>query len=406
MKKIISEVRPVEKLNIVLPTSKSISNRMLIINALSGNKFNLQNLSVSDDTKVMLEGLKNIGGTIDIGHAGTSMRFLTAYLTLQGKETIITGSERMKNRPIAKLVEALRSLGADVDYVEKEGYPPLKIGVKTPGNKSISIPGNISSQYLTAILLIAPYLPNGLALSIVGELVSESYLRMTLELMSLAGIDYSWVGSEIRIEPSEYKPSTFAIEGDWSAASYWYQIACLMPDSKIDVSVLHAKSCQGDRACEQIFKPLGIETTFHDSCISLENNGNVTSFYEFDFINSPDLIQTVVVTCCLMGIPFRIAGAQTLRIKETDRILALQTELAKFGFEIKEPDPGFLTWDGMQSEAQSEILIETYHDHRMAMAFAPAAINYPNLIVNDPDVVSKSYPTYWDDLEKAGFIYK
>lgn len=389
---------------ISLPTSKSISNRMLIINALSGNKMNLQNLSESDDTQLMIEGLKNNGGEINIGHAGTAMRFLTAYLCTTGTETVITGSERMKNRPIAKLVEALVQLGADIAYLEKQGYPPLKIGNTIPGNNAVEIDGGISSQYITALLLIAPYLKNGMRLKIKNTLVSRAYIEMTLGLMKQAGINYTWSDSIITIEPQNYRGGDFFVEADWSGASYWYQICSFAANSQFQIKGLQKNSFQGDADLVNIFRLLGIETEFITGGIIIRNAKKPIEKFEYNFLNSPDLIQTVVVTCCFKGIPFVINGAETLRIKETDRIKALQDELVKFGFIITEPVKGTLAWNGQRNMPTypTPISIETYDDHRMAMAFAPIGV-FEQVNIKDPMVVTKSYPTFWEHLTQVGF---
>ncbi|NBC82414.1 MAG: 3-phosphoshikimate 1-carboxyvinyltransferase [Bacteroidetes bacterium] len=391
------------KVHIQLPSSKSISNRMLIIDALANHSFNLRNVSESDDTRVMQEAFRNIGGTIDIGHAGTSMRFLTAWLTTTGKTTIITGSERMKNRPIAKLVDALRVLGANIEYMENQGYPPLKIGKSLPDNDKLTIDGSISSQYITALLLIAPYLSNGLTIEIANELVSRSYVEMTLGLMKQAGIAYTWNDNTIAIKPQQFIGGDFFVESDWSAASYWYQMAVFFPGVEFYLEGLQKESLQGDSALTEIFRPLGVHTEYTETGTRIIRRDTPIEHVKYNFINSPDLIQTLVVTCVFSNISFRFSGAQTLRIKETDRIAALQTELGKFGFHLMEPEPGVLQWHREKVDvANKAVTIDTYHDHRMAMAFAPVAVFCNDLRINDPMVVTKSYPNFWKDMQKAG----
>jgi 3-phosphoshikimate 1-carboxyvinyltransferase len=387
-----------------LPASKSISNRLLIIQALTEKKFELHNLSDSDDTKVMLNAFKSETNEVNIGHAGTSMRFLTAYYAAMAQQKIITGSERMKNRPIHELVNALNQLGANIRYTEKEGFPPIETSGKPLQGNSLTIKGNISSQFITALLLVAPTLPNGLTLTITGNLISSSYVALTLGLMEIFGIWAKWENNIITIAPQKYIGNDIIVEGDWSGASYWYEIAALSDSANIKIKGLLSNSLQGDAALATIFEKLGVHSQFNDNYVILTKSKPELSFFEFDFINNPDLVQTFVVTLCLLEIPFKISGADTLRIKETDRIAALQNEMLKFGFTIQEPQPGVLTWDGSKKASAEKITIETYKDHRMALAFAPAAIKIPNITINDAGVVSKSYPAFWNDLEKAGFI--
>jgi 3-phosphoshikimate 1-carboxyvinyltransferase len=310
----------------------------------------------------------------------------------------------MKNRPIGELVNALNSLGAGIMYVEKEGFPPLKTSGKLLDGDTISLKGSISSQYITALLLIAPVLPNGLTIHIADHLISSSYVRLTLQMMKYFGIESAWEGNQIKIAHQDYIPKDYTVEADWSGASYWYQLAMLADSAEITLHGLFSNSAQGDAAIADLFNRIGVVTHFENNKIILSKEPVKCDFFEADFIDMPDMVQTFVVSLCLKGIPFRISGAQTLRIKETDRIFALQKEMAKFGFTIQEPEPGMLTWDGKKVTAMDNIAIDTYDDHRMALAFAPAALCYPGMIVNNAEVVTKSYPQYWEQLNAFGAV--
>ncbi|GHT22226.1 3-phosphoshikimate 1-carboxyvinyltransferase [Bacteroidia bacterium] len=386
-----------------LPLSKSISNRLLIIRALSDEKATSAGISDSDDTRVLFRGLQSKSETVDVGHAGTSMRFLTAYFAATAQKKIITGSARMQERPIRDLVEALNQLGADIRYLGKEGFPPVQTSDKKLSGNAVHINGNISSQFITALLLIAPALPNGLAIHINGELVSKSYVKMTLALMLQAGVSAKIDQQAITVAAQKYSAEGIECERDWSAASYWYEIAALSNDAHIQLTGITADSLQGDAVIARIFAQLGVETVFYSGGAYLrKGQPQSPAHFEFDFINAPDIAQTVAVCLCMKNIPFRLTGLKTLRVKETDRIAALQNELGKFGFPLKEPQAGVLEWDGERRSPQKAIRIATYHDHRMAMAFAPTAIVFPEIGIENPDVVSKSYPQFWEALEGAG----
>lgn len=391
--------------SIKLPASKSISNRALIINALSGNQTPIHNLSDCDDTCVMTKALCGDQEIVDIMAAGTAMRFLIAYFSVTPGERVLTGSERMKQRPIRILVEALRSLGAKIEYTEKEGYPPLKITGNTLTGRKISLPGSVSSQYISALLMIAPTLENGLEIELTGDIISRPYIELTLRLMEEFGAKAGWKESHLLcIEPSSYTPVPFTVENDWSGASYWYEITCLAPEAEIELTGLFQQSYQGDSRIAAIFKPLGVETYFTENGVILRKSERpAPSRYEYNFINEPDLAQTLVVTCALKNIPFCFTGLQSLKIKETDRIAALIQELRKLGYVIKDRDDSVLYWEGEKNSPTEEAVIATYEDHRMAMAFAPTAFVNPGIRIADPHVVSKSYPGYWNDLQKAGF---
>ena len=393
---------------IMLPASKSISNRALIINALANGTHPLENLSDCDDTQVMLRALQaQPGETIDIMAAGTAMRFLTAYLSVTPGDRIITGTQRMKQRPIGILVDALRELGANIEYVEKEGFPPLRIQGTTLTKSHISLPGNISSQYISALLMIAPTLKNGLQVTLTGDIISRPYIDLTLQLMKDFGAQASWLNDhELKVEPQPYCSTPYYIEGDWSAASYWHEIVALSKDATITLPSLFRKSYQGDSKMADQFAQLGARTSYKENGITILKPKMVdisqAIHVNLDFTNQPDLAQTFVVTCALQNITFRFTGLQTLKIKETDRIAALICEMKKLGYVLHEAEDSILYWDGERCERSGEA-IDTYEDHRMAMAFAPACLVMDNICINNPQVVSKSYPRYWDDLRAAGF---
>lgn len=392
------------KTSIQLPASKSISNRALIINALGKGTFVPENLSDCDDTRVMIKALTENNKVIDIMAAGTAMRFLTAFLSVTSGEHTITGTERMRQRPIQILVDALRELGADINYVENKGFPPLHITGRELIQNEITLKGNVSSQYISALLMIGPALKNGLTLHLSGEIISRPYINLTLQLMKDFGAQASWVSSDsIAVSPQPYKSVPFTVESDWSAASYWYQIVALSGNSEIELSGLFKNSYQGDSRGAEIFAKLGVQTEFTPQGVKLKRSGNHPERLEEDFIDIPDLAQTFVVTCAMLNIPFRFTGLQSLKIKETDRIAALKAELKKLGYIIHEENDSVLMWDGKRCEPAATPVIETYEDHRMAMAFAPAALCHPNIQIAEPQVVSKSYPGYWKDLKKAGF---
>ncbi len=388
---------------ISLPSSKSISNRLLVIQALAGQSFKIYNLSRCDDTDVMAEAFQNSAVEINIGHAGTAMRFLTAFFAATGKQKIITGSDRMKNRPIAELIDGLNSLGADIHYLEKKGFPPVQTSGKPLIGNSINIKGNISSQFITSLMLIAPYLKEGLTINIDANLISASYVELTLQIMKSFGINIIRQDNIIKINRQQYSGYPYTVESDWSAASYWYQIAALADEADIFLKGLQSNSLQGDSNAVKLFETIGIKSNFTDNGVAISKEHIDIPFFEFDFVNNPDLVQTFVVTLCLLNIPFKISGAGSLRIKETDRIEALQNEMKKLGFVIKESSDGVLEWNNWFTEPQKNISIDTWKDHRMALAFAPAALKLKNLSINDAMVVTKSYPDYWDHLESVGF---
>lgn len=407
MKKVIYSPKSALQGKIFLPSSKSISNRMLILNALAGSEGELLNISCSDDSLVLNNALEHTENLKDIGHAGTAMRFLTAYLSLRpGGPYTLTGSTRMKQRPIAPLVEALRSLGAGIKYLEDEGFPPLEIDGSLREGGQVGIDAGVSSQYISALMMIAPLLEGGLEIRLEGRAVSETYTRMTAELMKQCGAEVDLEGELIRIPQGSYRVGSFEVESDWSAASYWFQAAALQPGSELVLRGLKAESLQGDAILMDLFSGFGIESRPGEQGIrvsSLEGKVN-RELFTYDFTRCPDLVQTLAVTCCALERPFRFSGCSTLRVKETDRITALQKELGKLGY-VLEADPAgeVLQWTGERCKGVDEPLIETYHDHRMAMAFAPMAIVRGRIAIEDPAVVTKSYPSYWEDLELVGF---
>ena len=431
--------------SIVLPSSKSISNRALAIGALAGSIASITNLSDCDDTEVMQRWLTERPSTVDVGAAGTSMRFSTALLAVGHGEHVITGSERMKNRPIKILVDALRRLGADISYVEKEGYPPLRIvGKGGLSCGSVSLPGNVSSQYISALMMIGPYLKDGLILTLTDKVISRPYIEMTMSLMRQFGAKVYWDCSSdesnstvdelchsngtvdkslesnsaddkstesnvIIVEPGRYAVKSFNVESDWSAASYWYEMVALSSegDARVLLPGLYEDSLQGDSKGREVFSLLGVKTEYTKDGVLLSKKTREVDTLEYDFVKMPDLAQTFVVTCCMMGVPFHFTGLESLKIKETDRIVALKNEMAKLGFDLEDRNDSELLWDGrrraLTAEEYDSVAIDTYEDHRMAMAFAPVALVNGSIRINNPHVVSKSYPRYWDNLLAAGF---
>ena len=378
---------------------------MLIMDALAGKKSEIENLSESDDTRFLQMALASRSLERDIGHAGTAMRFLTAYFATQNEHVVLTGSDRMKKRPVGPLVRALKELGASVHYPGQEGFPPLEIegGLKKGGH--ITVDGGISSQFISALMMIGPVLKGGLKITLTGDVVSSTYIHMTLSLMIRGGVEAAFDGREIMVREGRYNFGHFKVESDWSGASYWFQVAALCPGSSIRLPGLQRGSLQGDAVLVSLFSDLGVETRFVEDAVILNSGKPFTvDHFASDFTGFPDLVQTFTVTLCAMDIPFSITGTRTLKVKETDRISALQSELKKLGFQIDaDQDGNRISWDGTRSNPETGAVIETYNDHRMAMAFAPLAVPLGSLIVNNPGVVTKSYPGYWEDLEKAGF---
>lgn len=383
--------------------SKSETNRSLLLQALFPN-VRIENLSNSDDGQVMQKGLKKTSGEVDIHHAGTAMRFLTGYFASQeDKEVILTGSQRMQERPIKVLVEALRNLGARIEYVKEEGYPPIKISGKKLDKDKVSLPANISSQYISSLLLIAPSLKNGLELELVGKITSVPYIKMTLSLLEQIGVSTSFEGNTIKVEPKEtVQDTTLVVESDWSSASYFYSIVALCEvGTTIQLSSYKKDSLQGDSVMAEVYKDFGVETTFGEHTITLtKTTDEIPQHVEYDLSNAPDTAQTISVTCLGLGMGCHLTGLHTLPIKETDRLAAMQTELSKFGAKV-DIDAESLTLQPTSS-LKSDVAVDTYNDHRMAMAFGPLAVK-ASFRVNDAEVVSKSYPDFWNDLSTIGF---
>ena len=397
---------------ILLPASKSISNRALIIHALTGGNVMPENLSDCDDTKVIIRALSHRPEVIDIKAAGTAMRFMTAYLSVTEGEHTITGTERMKHRPIGVLVDALRYLGAEIEYAGEKGFPPLRIRGRQLEGGRLEIPGNVSSQYISALLMIAPVLSKGLEMKLTGGIVSRPYIDLTLHLMHQFGVSAEWTDIDsITVKPQPYRQHPYTIENDWTAASYWYEVLALTDElgSKVVLPGMLDGSRQGDSAVRYIFSLLGIKTAFADreadrlTDATLTRHSCMLNRMDYDFTNQPDLAQTLIATCPVLGIPFHFTGLGSLRIKETDRIEAMKTEMEKLGYILHADSGTELSWEGDRCEPAAQPVIDTYEDHRMAMSFAPLAIRLGRIGINHPEVVSKSYPHYWNDLRKAGF---
>ena len=391
------------KSHIEITGSKSESNRSLLLQALYP-KISIRNLSNSDDAKVMQKGLAISSGEVDIHHAGTAMRFLTGYFASQeGKHVVLTGSQRMTERPVKVLVEALKKLGADIEYVNSEGYPPLQIKGKKLQKNQVSLPADISSQYISSLLLIAPSLENGLELKLVGKITSVPYIKMTLGLLNQIGVNTSFEGNNIKVSPKKnIEAIEIVVESDWSSASYFYSIVALSEvGTEIKLSAYKKNSLQGDSILADIYNDFGVETTFLKNEIILKKAKHYQSTsIECDLANAPDIAQTIAVTCLGLGLGCELTGLHTLKIKETDRLEAMYKELSKFGAEVTITDKTLSM--GPISDFRQEVAVDTYNDHRMAMAFGPLALK-TSFTINDAEVVSKSYPDFWKDLNKLGF---
>ena len=389
--------------SIQITGSKSESNRLLLLQALYP-EFKLENVSNSDDSNLMTNALSSQSEVVDIHHAGTAMRFLTAYFSIQeGRMVTLTGSKRMKERPIKILVEALLELGADISYVENDGFPPIKIKGKKLTKNKVSLKANVSSQYISALLLIASKLENGLELTLEGEITSIPYINMTLSLLDEIGVESSFIDNIIKIKPITKKlnPKTLTVESDWSSASYYFSIAALSDvGTEITLTSYKENSLQGDSALVDIYKHFGVVTVFKDNAMTLIKEASSLEPLTLDLKNAPDIAQTIAVTCFALGIPCDLIGLHTLKIKETDRLVALKTEIEKLGGKVDITDKSLHL---ATSNSINELVpIATYNDHRMAMAFAPLALK-TSIVIEDAMVVSKSYPTFWNDLESIGF---
>jgi 3-phosphoshikimate 1-carboxyvinyltransferase len=386
--------------NIQITGSKSETNRLLVLQQFYPN-LKIENLSNSDDSVLMQKALESIDDEINIGHAGTAMRFLTAYFSVkEGSEIVLTGSHRMKDRPIKILVEALTSLGANIQYLEKEGFPPLKISGKKLVNDFVEIDGNVSSQYISALLLIGPTLKNGLKLKFKGEVTSVPYIKMTLQLLVELGIDYVWSDNLITVQTKpSIEPKTIVVESDWSSASYFYSLCALSPNAEIMLSSYKKNSLQGDSVLSAIYENLGVSSEFKGNTIILRNTSTLhtSKMKGLNLIEAPDIAQTIAVTCFGLGIECYLTGLHTLKIKETDRLVALKNELEKLGGDVMITNETLLLKPS--TKINENISVETYDDHRMAMAFAPLAVKVA-IEIEDFGVVSKSYPTFWEDFEQ------
>ena len=383
--------------------SKSISNRVLILNALSIGVGNISNLSDSDDTSTLVRLLESGDEVLDAHHAGTTFRFMTAYLCLQEGSRMLTGSDRMKQRPIGPLVEALREIGAEIEYIEQEGYPPLKVSGSLVQKKDrLRIRSDISSQFISALCMIAPCLQNGLTIELEGELVSRPYLEMTIQLMQAYGVQVDQQENSLSIQPQQYEARDMTVESDWSSASYFYSIAAIADDVQISLEHFDQVSLQADNAIRGIGHKLGVACENKDNTLYVRSAMAHSGGIEHDFIKHPDIAQTIAVACAGTGVPIKYKGLKTLFIKETDRVAALQNELSKIGIGLTRIKDGEYEYAQDGDLKLNEPIFDTYQDHRMAMSFAPLALLSP-IQIRNPKVVSKSYPNFWNDLKTLGF---
>jgi 3-phosphoshikimate 1-carboxyvinyltransferase len=386
----------------LLPASKSINNRALIINALAGSKSEIQNMSDANDVQLMLRLVNSTEEIIDVEDAGTTMRFLTAYFAVTNQHKVLTGTSRMKERPIGILVNALRSLGADIEYMEKDGYPPLKLnGFSGQKADTIRIRGDVSSQFISALMMVAPVLPNGLTLELEGKIGSRPYIEMTASIMKHFGASSEFISNKVIVPHQQYTPAPFTVESDWSGASYWFAFTALAEKAEIYLPKLSLQSLQGDSVIVKIMDRLGVHAAMENGLLKLTKKESQKELH-WDFTHCPDLGQTVAVVCAAKGIKGYFTGLESLRIKETDRIAALQNELQKIGGKLVEEDTE--NWTLIPStHLPSQVYFNTYKDHRMAMAFAPLA-TLMNVEIERPEVVKKSYPNFWNDLKEFGLV--
>lgn len=391
---------------IVLPLSKSISNRLLIINALTAGGTPPAEVSDCDDTRAILRGLDTLSGEVNIGAAGTAMRFLTAYYAATpGSSITLDGSARMRQRPIGPLVDALRSIGADIQYIGEEGFPPLAISGKRLDGGTVTMPATVSSQFISAMMMIGPATTDGITIQLDGEPISAPYIKMTAQLMGEMGAEVKINGNEIRVEPRPYVATKLTVEADWSAASFWYEIEALS-SGYVTLDGLQRFSLQGDSRVATLFDQLGVNTEYEgeNGGTDLEASPECTPRLLADMTDTPDIVQPLVVACVLLNIPFRLTGLQSLRIKETDRLEALRREMLKLGSVLKIEGDDTLSYECERYPITEMPEFDTYDDHRMAMSLAPVALFVPGIVVRNVEVVAKSYPDYWDDLKKAGFV--
>lgn len=389
---------------ISLPGSKSISNRYVILKALADHNIEIENLSNSEDTKVLLRSLSAKENRINIGHAGTAMRFLTAYLAVKNGEFELTGSKRMLQRPIGPLVNAMNDLGADIKYIGAEGYPPIRIKGKKINGGQVSIKSSVSSQFLTALLLIAPFLKEGIIINISGEKVSFSYIDMTLNILEQLGVETEKRANRIRVFPNKISVNKVFVEGDWSAASYWYSLVALSPiGTTLKLKGLNNNSLQGDKAIIVIMGMFGVSTVFEKEGIFISKEKENIKEFEYDFINSPDIAQTVMVAGAALNMKIVFKGLKTLKLKESNRVQAMNTELIKIGYTLIQNGNNWILNGVFRAEG---ISIDTYDDHRIAMSFAPLIMKLSFIKIKDPEVVNKSYPDFWSDLRSVGVSIK
>ena len=397
---------------IAISGSKSISNRALIMKALAGSDAKFKNLSNSDDSRQMVRILKQIETCassripliIDARNAGTVIRFLTAFVANKEGKWLLTGTERMLHRPIGSLVEALITLGADIHYTGQTGFPPLAVYGKNFSGREVYMDASVSSQFISALMMIGPYLKGGLKIRFKTKPVSEPYLRMTQKMMMNFGIEVLWNENLIAVPEGDYQISDYNIEPDWSSASYWYEIAALSQESDLLLTGFTKASVQGDSICAELFEPLGVKTVFHKEGIRLLQHAETTDFFEHDFTGCPDLVPAIAVTCAIKGIPAKFTGVAHLKFKESDRILSLKTELQKIGTEIEKTADGFEIHPATQNPPKKQLMFETYDDHRIAMSMAPAFLKYNSVGINDPETVNKSYPLFWENIQQLGLV--
>jgi 3-phosphoshikimate 1-carboxyvinyltransferase len=415
MYQLLSHPNPTLTGRIALTGSKSIANRALIIRALTPGGFPIHRLAAADDTVRLERMLSSNDEVLDAGPAGTTFRFLTGYLSRRPGHQVLTGSQRMKERPIGILVDALRKLGADIEYTEKEGYPPLRIGYSALDQAdTLTIAADTSSQYISSLLMLAPTLPNGLRLTLDGEIVSIPYIKMTLSLMAYFGVKSNWDDQTIIVPAQAYQAREFTVEADWSAASYYYGLAALADSADLQIDGLFPDSVQGDAVVAKLYERFGVTTTFNDTGLRIKKptGAAVPPLFEQDFVECPDIAQTLMATCAGLGVQALYSGLQTLFIKETDRVAAMKTELGKTGVVLYKipghmsgagPGQQFFGQEGKADFSTGTPMFATYHDHRMAMAMAPLALLHP-IQIEDPEVVGKSYPDFYRDFEHLGFM--
>ena len=399
----VSKNDKVLKGEITLEGSKSITNRVLIIKALCEDFFEIKNFSKSDDSETLFELINSHDKVLNAKDGGTTFRFLSAFLTVHEGEVILTGSDRLIDRPIGPLIDALQQLGANIQYLGKVGYPPILINGKAVQQNRVEVDASRSSQFVSALLLIAPILKQGLVIKLKGDIVSASYIQMTLNVMKHFGVHYSWGQNMISISHQPYAARDFRVEADWSAASYYYAMAAMSDEVDLKLYGLHKMSMQGDAVITKIMQEFGVMTTYIENGVHLYKNGNNGTRFMYDFLDCPDIAQTLLACCAGLNMSASISGISNLQIKETNRIQAMSQELAKLNYDFKKENEEWVLNSDSSMPLPNDLAFDTYQDHRMAMALTPLAITYKNVIINDPGVVSKSYPSFWDDIKSLGF---